>query len=121
MHEVPSEYALAFDPDIAIGADYLVAPTQAWEPRASPILADLAGVAPAVVIAAEYDPLRDQGTAYAERLTAAGVRTRYRLETGLLHSFASMGASSSAVAASNRFCQDLAELLPPGLGLADPA
>lgn len=94
-----------------LGADYLMDPGQALDPGVSPLLAELEGVAPAVIVVAEYDPFRDHGTAYADKLTAAGVSTSYRCENGLLHSFADMGASGAAVAASSRFCQDLADML----------
>ncbi len=53
---------------------------------ADPLLADeLAGLPPAVVVAAEFDPLRDDATAYAERLAAAGVAVEQRCFEGLIH------------------------------------
>ncbi|VXB67265.1 alpha/beta hydrolase [Nocardioides sp. AX2bis] len=70
------------------------------DPRLSPIAGTVAGVAPAVVVTAEYDPLRDEGEAYADALTAAGVdvdRTRY---DGLVHGFLDMGAMSPAADAA---------------------
>jgi acetyl esterase len=58
--------------------------------RYSPIFADLEGVAPAVVVTAEYDPLRDQGMAYAEALSAAGVEVEANVYDGMFHGFFSM-------------------------------
>ena len=70
--------------------------------RASPIRADsLAGVAPAVVITAEFDPLRDQGIKYAEALAAADVDVTHTDYDGMVHAFFQLGpiidASARAV------------------------
>ena len=43
-----------------------------------------------IVHTAEFDPLRDEGRAYAERLEAAGVRTLYRCHPGMIHLFYGM-------------------------------
>ena len=60
----------------------------ARDPRLSPLLApSLAGVAPAVVVTAEFDPLRDEGNAYARALEKAGVRVEHREFAGLVHGF----------------------------------
>ena len=56
--------------------------------RASPLLAEShEGLAPAVVITAEFDPLRDQGIAYAQTLEAAGVDVAYLNYDGMVHAF----------------------------------
>ena len=57
-------------------------------PSASPLLAeDLAGQPPALVITGGFDPLREEGHAYADRLSDAGVETSYREWPGQIHAF----------------------------------
>ncbi len=63
---------------------------QDW--RASPMLAtSLAKLPPAFVITAGYDPLLDEGRAYAERLAKEGVATEYRNYADMVHGFVTMG------------------------------
>ena len=56
--------------------------------RASPLLADLTGLPPTVLVTAALDPLRDEGRAYAAKLVAAGVPTIYFEVKGNIHGFA---------------------------------
>jgi acetyl esterase len=70
---------------------YLRAPADAEDWRASPLRApDLAGVAPAIVVAAECDVLHDDGSRYAEALRRAGVPVEYREYAGMIHAFFGM-------------------------------
>ena len=67
---------------------YLPDPAARSVPDASPLRAeDLSNVPPAIVITAEYDPLRDEGIAYAGRLEAAGVQVSHRHHEDQFHDF----------------------------------
>ena len=66
------------------------------DPRLSPLHGDLAGLAPAVVVVAEFDPLRDDGLAYAAALAEADVPVDVRTYPGLIHGFVDMGRHSTA-------------------------
>ena len=66
--------------------DHYCDPQDRSDPKASPLLADdLSGLPPAVVITCQFDPLRDEGDAYAEALVAAGVEVRHLQCEGQTH------------------------------------
>jgi acetyl esterase len=70
---------------------YLNDPSEGDDARVSPIRnADLANLPPAFVLTAQYDPLRDQGIAYADALLAAGNEVAMTMYEGLFHGFFSM-------------------------------
>jgi acetyl esterase/lipase len=79
------------------------------DPRLSPLRArDLSGLAPAVIVAAGFDPLLDQGESYARRLIEAGVPVVYRCYDHLAHAFT---AFSGVVPAADLACREIAGLV----------
>ncbi|WP_213740331.1 alpha/beta hydrolase [Bradyrhizobium sp. dw_411] len=74
-------------------ADYLSGGAELSDPRISPLRAnDLAGLPAAIVHTAEFDPMRDEGNAYARKLMAAGVTVEHICHDGMIHNFHAMGA-----------------------------
>lgn len=85
----------------------------ARDPGLSPLLADdLAGLPPAVIVTAEHDPLRDDGSAYAARLQAAGSPAQVRCWPGQLHGFPGLTAQTPAAGEALQWAAEaLTELL----------
>ena len=61
-------------------------------PKKTPLLArDLSRLPPAFILTAGFDPIRDEGKAYADKLKAAGVGVEYVCYEGMIHGFITMG------------------------------
>ena len=96
-------------------AAYYPDPARVREPWASPLLAaDVAGLPPALVITAQFDPLRDEGEAYAERLRAAGVPVTLRRFDGAIHGF--LGSPATQRASEELVVESLRGALASGAG-----
>ena len=88
---------------------YMSADADPADPRLSPDkTASLAGLPPAVIATAGFDPLVDQGEAYAKRLQAAGVPVTYRRYDSLAHGFT---AFTGAIPAADAACREIAGLV----------
>jgi acetyl esterase len=96
-------------------AHYLRDDSDGLDPRVSPIrAAGLSALPPAAVCTAEFDPLRDEGEAYAKALQRAGVRVAYHREPTLIHGFFGMGSASAAAAgAGKRIRAEFKAMLEP--------
>jgi acetyl esterase len=95
---------------------YLADAKQAADWRVSPLRANShAGLAPAIVTTAWFDPLRDEGAAYAAALREAGVATKHHQGEGLIHGYFGLGdASEVARAEAQRARADFKVLLERG-------
>ncbi len=80
---------------------YLPDPARRREPAASPLLHDdFAGVAPAFVQTAGFDPLQDEGAAYVKKLAAAGVPVEHKHYPSLLHGYMQLAGGVRAAKAA---------------------
>jgi len=96
--------------------NYMGRSTDWTHPRASPLLAnDHRGLPPALVLTGGFDPLRDEGRAYAEALDGAGVKVEHRCYEGMVHGFFSM---TSGVHVAHQALQDSIVALRSALGTA---
>jgi acetyl esterase len=74
-------------------ADYLHEDADLADPRISPLRATkFAGLPSAIIHTAEFDPVRDEGNAYAGKLVAAGVAVDHVCHDGMIHNFHCLGA-----------------------------
>jgi len=92
---------------------YLANAAEGADWRASPLRAkSLAGLAPAVICTAWFDPLRDEGNAYASALQGAGVETKQHYGEGLIHGYFGLGdAAETARTEAQRARADFKALL----------
>jgi acetyl esterase len=94
---------------------YLTAGADRSDPRAAPAtIADFAGLPPAVIATAGFDPLHDEGREYAQRLIAANVRTVYLPFPGLTHGFLDMASRVPAAQQAADIAVRSMNLLLPG-------
>lgn len=90
MHEFASGYLLTRAVMQWFWGLYLEDPADASNPLASILRADLSGLPSTTLLTAQFDPLRDEGELFAERLRAAGVTVAARRFDGMIHGFAGM-------------------------------
>ncbi len=99
--------------------NYLPDPKLESDPRASPLFEqDVSGLPPALVVTAGFDPLRDEGRAYADRMAAAGAKVESVCAEGLMHGFLN---TAGAIDAAEDMMKLIADRLKQALALSPVA
>jgi len=112
MREMGEGFFLTRPAMEAFRAHYLPDAATWDEWKASPLLAaDKSGVAPALIVTAGFDPLRDDGAAYAEALSSAGVTVEYRCYDDMVHGFFGMGVVPDCLALATEVCDAMGSLM----------
>ena len=107
-------YLLTREAMVGFWNHYLSGPDDGASPLASPLrAADLSGLPPALVITAEFDPLRDEGEAYAAKMSAAGIPVDAVRYHGQIHGFYGNAAIDDGLAAIDRVAAALKAALQP--------
>ncbi|MGH9079957.1 MAG: alpha/beta hydrolase [Acidimicrobiales bacterium] len=91
---------------------YLPDPSDWEDPKASPLLAgDFGGLAPALVVTAGFDPMRDDGVDYAEALRQADVSVEHRRYDDQIHGFMVLGIVADSLALATEVCESMGRLM----------
>jgi acetyl esterase len=91
---------------------YVPDPSSRDDPRASPLLAsDHGGLAPALVVTAGFDPLRDDGALYADAMEKAGVEVEYRCYDDQIHGFMSTAVLPDSFFLATEVCDAMGQLM----------
>jgi acetyl esterase/lipase len=94
--------------------DHYVDPADRADPRVAPLRGNLDGLPPACVVTADFDPLRDEGLAYAQSLAAAGVPVQHIRARGHTHTSLTMvGVVISGAPVRAEMAEALAGFFPP--------
>jgi acetyl esterase len=116
--ELENAHVIPRDRIVWYAEQYLREEADRTDPRAAPVrTADLAGQPPALVITAGFDPLRDEGRVYADRLREAGVDVVYHEYSGQIHAFISL---TKVIPQGMECTREVADYVRRRLGLGLP-
>ena len=110
-HEFADGYLLTLKDMEWFWNHYLRDQNDGVNPYASPLLGDLNGLPPALVMTAEFDPLRDEGEAYAERLTQAGVTVKMVRYDSMVHTWTDFPQLKQSVTAVEEAGRELRKVM----------